>query len=75
MQDGHAVSDKRMKLGLEWIISVTSSTIIPHTGAKVSIDFCKSAKSAIGSCKIPKNSQISDFGKTATSSGCGMDHI
>jgi hypothetical protein len=55
VQDGNAVSDKRMKLGLEYIISVTSRTIIPHTGAKVSIDFYKSVRSAIGSCNISKN--------------------
>ena len=43
-----------MKLGLKYIISVTSSTIIPHRGAKVSIDFYKSVKSVEGSCKLPK---------------------
>jgi hypothetical protein len=47
-----------MKLGLEYIISVTSSSIIPYEWAKVSVDFYKSVKSAKGSCNIPKNFQI-----------------
>ena len=57
-ENDSAVSDKRMKLGLEWIISVTSSTIIPHGGAKVSMVSYKSVRSAIGSCNILKNSEI-----------------
>jgi hypothetical protein len=49
-----------MKLGLEYIISVILSTIIPHGEANVSLADYKSVKSAIGSCNIPKNSRISD---------------
>jgi hypothetical protein len=49
-----------MKLGLEYIISVILSTIIPHGEAKVSLDVYKSVRSAKGSCNIPKISQISD---------------
>ena len=56
-----------MKLGLEYIISVTSITNIPHGGAKASIDFYKSVRSAIGSCNIPKNLSDFNFVKTVTS--------
>jgi hypothetical protein len=65
-----------MKLGLECIISVTSSTIIPHAGAQVSIDVYKSVKSAIGSCIIPKPSgffivwMIASQGQTSIFAGC-----
>lgn len=55
-----------MKLGLEWIISVTSNTNIPHRGVKVSIDFYKSVKSAAGSCNLPKTFRILDFVKFVT---------
>src|SRR4051812_41464090 len=62
-----------MRLGLEWIISVTLSlTNIPHLRAKVSFGFYKSVKSAIGSCNIPKNYRISDFVKTVTRGPLGV---
>jgi len=46
-----------MKLGLECIISVTSTTtiIILHAGAQVSMADYKSVKSTKGSCKISKS--------------------
>jgi hypothetical protein len=44
-----------MKLGLECIISVTSSTIILHSGAKALLFTYKSVRSAEGSCNLPKD--------------------
>jgi hypothetical protein len=52
-----------MKLGLEWIMRVTSTLLYPTTiqrkrGAKVSLDVYKSGRSAIGSGNLRKNFQI-----------------
>jgi hypothetical protein len=58
-----------MKLGLKCIISVTSTTNIPHAGVKVSMDIYKSVKSAIGSCNLPKKFSHSDFVKMAAKAG------
>jgi hypothetical protein len=52
-----------MKLGLEWIMGVTSTLLYPTTiqrkrGAKVSLDVYKSVGSAIGSGNLRKIFQI-----------------